>query len=141
MLPSAVPPSHLPHPPPPPPISNENFKTFNQHMSSDQECHCGSHQIDYFEHLASLQEATCTCGSADCGPTSQQQQQQSSFISSTLPKPLKGILKNSSNMIGSLSANGSFHGMSQTLPRDFDVLPFDTMPPCDDCLQKARYQV
>ena len=30
--------------------------------------------------------------------------------------------------------------MSYTLPRDFDVLPFDNMPPCDDCLQKARYQ-
>ena len=93
--------------------------------------------------MASLQrqqEAACTCGSADCGPPGSSQQP--SFVSSTLPKPLKGILKNSSgNMIGSFSANGSFHGMSYTLPRDFDVLPFDTMPPCDDCLQKARYQV
>jgi hypothetical protein len=28
--------------------------------------------------------------------------------------------------------------MSYTLPRDFDVLPFDNMPPCDDCLQVSR---
>ena len=91
--------------------------------------------MDYFEHLASMQEPACTCGSIECDSGSSSQQP--SFVSSTLPKPLKGILKNSSNMI---SVNGSFQGMSYTLPRDFDVMPFDTMPPCDDCLQKARYQ-
>ncbi len=104
---------------------------------SIQECHCASHQMDYFEHMAAMQEPTCTCGSIECESGNSQQP---SFVSSTLPKPLKGILKNSSNMIGSFSVNGSFPGMSYTLPRDFDVMPFDTMPPCDDCLQKARYQ-
>lgn len=126
-----------------------------------KECNCASHTIDYFEHMASLQQAACTCGSIDCSSAGnqqqqqqqvppphqlpqlqqQQQQQQPSFVSSTLPKPLKGILKNSGNMIGPFNgANGSYQGMSYTLPRDFDVLPFDNMPPCDDCLQKARYQ-
>ena len=41
-------------------------------------------------------------------------------------KPLKGILKKSSNA----------ENTSYTLPRD--VIPFDQMPPCDDCLQRAR---
>ena len=28
----------------------------------------------------------------------------------------------------------------QTLPRHLDVVPFDTVPPCDDCLKRARYK-
>ena len=30
--------------------------------------------------------------------------------------------------------------MCHTLPRHLDVVPFDTLPPCDDCLRHARYQ-
>ena len=65
----------------------------------------------------------------------QQQQQQHPFLyhhypaSSfcTLPKPpLKGILKNSQAASNSFSAT------------QLDVLPFDTVPPCDDCMERAR---
>jgi hypothetical protein len=51
--------------------------------------------------MASLQEAACTCGCEAANQQQQQQQQQQhhhlqhqqpSFVSSTLPKPLKGIL-------------------------------------------------
>ena len=51
----------------------------------------------------------------------------------TLPKPpLKGILKNSSggpSVFSMLSA-----------PIEVDVLPFDSVPPCDDCLKRARVE-
>ena len=55
------------------------------------------------------------------------------FYTSTLPKPpLKGILKNSNNYNG-----GS---MTTILPIEVDVIPFDTVPPCDDCMEKARVE-
>ena len=110
--------------------------------------------------------------------------------SSTLPKPLKGILKNKADQqlmiphpqYPSLLPDGAvaggidvlndnfytqFHEMAfmdpqqilplnimncnridqqqqqiqcQTLPRHMDVVPFDTVPPCDDCLKRARYK-
>ena len=115
--------------------------------------------------------------------------------SSTLPKPLKGILKNKADQqlmiphaqYPSLFPDGGveggidvlndnfytqFHEMAfidpqqmqqilplniincnrieqqqqpqqiqcQTLPRHLDVVPFDTVPPCDDCLKRARYK-
>ena len=108
--------------------------------------------------------------------------------SSTLPKPLKGILKNKANQqlmiphvqypqlfpdggtIDVLNDNfyTQFQEMAfieqqqqllplnimncnrleqahqqvhcQTLPRHLDVVPFDTVPPCDDCLKRARYK-
>ena len=65
---------------------------------------------------------------------SQQMQQQlqlqhEAFYSTTLPKaPLKGILKNSNQNGTSCS---TMH---------LDVIPFDTVPPCDDCMNKARVQ-
>ena len=114
--------------------------------------------------------------------------------SSTLPKPLKGILKNKETqqlMIPHVQYNpqlfqdggqptmdvlndpnfySQFHEMAfindqqqflplnimncnrlehlshsqqiqcQTLPRHLDVVPFDNMPPCDDCMKSARYK-
>ena len=109
--------------------------------------------------------------------------------SSTLPKPLKGILKNKADqqlIIPHLPNSQLFpeenmsvlndnfytrlHEMafnnqqqmlplnvmnynhleqtpqiqpnvtSHTLPRHLDVVPFDTLPPCDDCLKEARYK-
>lgn len=55
------------------------------------------------------------------------------FYTSTLPKPpLKGILKNSNNYSG-----GS---MTTIVPIEVDVVPFDTVPPCDDCMEKARLE-
>ncbi len=81
-------------------------------------------------------------------------------MSCTLPlKPLKGILKKSYN---NGPSNSPEVYMSATMPRGStmnhmvhgpvpgaimvpqpgtipgDVVPFDTVPPCDDCLQRAR---
>ena len=110
--------------------------------------------------------------------------------SSTLPKPLKGILKNKANQqlmiphvqypqlfpdggtidvlndnfytqfqemafidpqqqqqllpLNIMNCNGLEQAQQQahcqTLPRHLDVVPFDTVPPCDDCLKRARYK-
>lgn len=49
------------------------------------------------------------------------------FTTNTLPKPpLKGILKNTTSM--------SQHSIEP------DVVPFDTVPPCDDCMERARLE-
>ena len=65
----------------------------------------------------------CSCDAIEVPATSSERS--SSYNSCTLPlKPLKGILKKSNP------------DTSYTLPRD--VVPFDQMPPCDDCLQRAR---
>ena len=48
----------------------------------------------------------------------------------TLPRPpLKGILKNSSNPV-----------MLNQFPQEPDVIPFDNLPPCDDCMDRARVE-
>ena len=92
--------------------------------------------------------------------------------SSTLPKPLKGILKNANSakpvnvMSSTLSIPAAAQGdwpavqpppemlplnvmhchpaagliQPPPVPPPVDVVPFDTVPPCDDCMQRARYQ-
>ena len=83
----------------------------------------------------------CTCETIEVPTTSSERS--SSFNSCTLPlKPLKGILKKNKNQ----NHQGDFDQeiMSMTLPRDarftMEVIPFDQMPPCEDCLQRARHQ-
>ncbi|CAB4068416.1 CSPG4 [Lepeophtheirus salmonis] len=51
--------------------------------------------------------------------------------SMTLPKPLKGILKNRTNQSNTLMKGRVSPGLR-------DLVPFDTIPPCDDCVMKAR---
>lgn len=47
----------------------------------------------------------------------------------TLPRPpLKGILKNTSNTHVNMMA------------MEPDVIPFDNLPPCDDCMERARVE-
>ena len=122
----------------------------------------------------------CSCEAIEVPITSSER---SSFYNScTLPlKPLKGILKKSSNN----EPTPPFHHNSMTLPRgdihlhhqhslinphgnqfdphgnqfeshgnqfephggqfdphgtQFEVVPFDQVPPCDDCLQRARHR-
>ena len=58
----------------------------------------------------------------------QQQQQQQQTL------PLNVLNYNSSNQ--HFQSNLAYH----TLPRHLDVVPFDTVPPCDDCLKRARYK-
>ena len=66
----------------------------------------------------------CSCDAIEVPPATSSERS-SSYNSCTLPlKPLKGILKKSNP------------DTSYTLPRD--VIPFDQIPPCDDCLQRAR---
>ncbi len=60
----------------------------------------------------------------------------SSNFFSTLPKPpLKGILKNPSYPAGGGAMGTS---SSELLLAELDVLPFDNVPPCDDCVAKAK---
>ena len=50
--------------------------------------------------------------------------------SSTLPRPpLKGILKNNTSTT-----------MLTNMPLEPDVIPFDNLPPCDDCMERARVE-
>jgi len=94
---------------------------------------------------------SCSCEPIEVPTTSSERS--SSFNSCTLPlKPLKGILKKSANKLQQLGQHQDleeqFHMHSMTLPRDARfhhmsmteiVHPvFDQMPPCDDCLQRAR---
>jgi len=96
-----------------------------------------------------MEEPPCTCEMQEFSHNYEEPpvhnhfhlQPQGAFASATLPKQLKGILKKNTNGMGSISSNGSYTGMSYTLPREIDVVPFDNMPPCDDCLSTLRYQV
>ena len=52
------------------------------------------------------------------------------YSTSTLPKPpLKGILKNNTSTT-----------MLTNMPLEPDVIPFDNLPPCDDCMERARVE-
>ena len=58
--------------------------------------------------------------------------------SATLPKPpLKGILKNPSSSSVCNVQNQSAFSFSAS---ELDVAPFDTVPPCDDCMDRARLE-
>ena len=66
------------------------------------------------------------------------------YSSSTLPKPpppLKGILKNTAvaayPAAGAAAVTNS-SASNEHLFAEMDVLPFDNVPPCDDCVAKAK---
>ena len=65
------------------------------------------------------------------------------YSSSTLPKPpppLKGILKNTAVAAYPAAAAAVTNSSASTehLFAEMDVLPFDNVPPCDDCVAKAK---
>jgi hypothetical protein len=125
-----------------------------QMQQQQQETHQNHHQIEVIEsNMISLNnqcqltnccqvvppdsgiQPPCNCGAAadDSDMQMSNSDRSSSYTSCTLPlKPLKGILKKKSKHLAGLA------GLAMTLPRDFDVVPFDQVPPCDDCLQRAR---
>ena len=63
------------------------------------------------------------------------------YSSSTLPKPpppLKGILKNTQPAPQGHATCSAFSASAELLFAEMDVLPFDNVPPCDDCVAKAK---
>ena len=64
------------------------------------------------------------------------------YSSSTLPKPpLKGILKNTAAAATYPAApnwEACSSASAELLFAEMDVLPFDNVPPCDDCVAKAK---
>lgn len=62
------------------------------------------------------------------------------YSSSTLPKPpLKGILKNTAAAAYPAAPSADCSSASaELLFAEMDVLPFDNVPPCDDCVAKAK---
>lgn len=152
--------------PPPPPVT-----TASMELQQQQQLHAQLAQNDDL-----IEDEPC--GGEDCCPVDPEAMQapcnceavevpnaagtsgserSSSYNSCTLPlKPLKGILKkssNNSNMTLQLQPQ-QIQPNSMTLPRDYQVLqqnygavaagpeviPFDQVPPCDDCLQRARHR-
>ena len=58
------------------------------------------------------------------------------YSSSTLPKPpLKGILKNTAPIAYPAACSSA---SAELLFAEMEVLPFDNVPPCDDCVAKAK---
>jgi len=99
----------------------------------------------------------CSCETVPCTTTSSEHS--SSFNSCMLPlKPLKGILKKSSQnqsvtnqavvLLSSSSltqlspqdilCHGQQRQLKHQLQHQFEVVPFDQVPPCDDCMQHAQ---
>lgn len=99
-------------------------------------------------------QAPCNCEAVEVpgNALTSGSERSSSYNSCTLPlKPLKGILKKSSNN-SNMTLQLQPMNNSMTLPRDYvmqqqqnyqlppEVIPFDQVPPCDDCLQRARHR-
>jgi hypothetical protein len=107
------------------------------------------------ESEESMQLPHCNCEAVEVPCTATSSEHSSSYNSCTLPlKPLKGILKKSSQNQSATAANGPVVHLSSsslTLPQDIlcaghqfqnqftEVVPFDQVPPCDDCMQHARH--
>ena len=69
------------------------------------------------------------------------EEEEALYSSSTLPKPpppLKGILKNTQPAPSGHATCSSFSASAELLFAEMDVLPFDNVPPCDDCVAKAK---
>ena len=74
----------------------------------------------------------------------EEDEEEALYSSSTLPKPpppLKGILKNTAvaayPAAGAAAVTNS-SASTEHLFAEMDVLPFDNVPPCDDCVAKAK---
>ena len=103
----------------------------------------------------------CNCEAVEVPGTATSSEHSSSYNSCTLPlKPLKGILKKSSQSQSAPTtvvelSSSSLTRLQQLPPQDilchvkkpqskhlsnqFEVVPFDQVPPCDDCMQHARH--
>ena len=71
----------------------------------------------------------------------EEDEEEALYSSSTLPKPpppLKGILKNTQPVPQGHATCSSFSASAELLFAEMDVLPFDNVPPCDDCVAKAK---
>ena len=140
-----------------------NQQINNQDIIED----CQGESCCPIESEEAMQPPHCNCEAVEVPCTATSSERSSSYNSCTLPlKPLKGILKKSSNPnhsggglgLGGLGSNMGHPQMSLsslTLPRDmlchgqqllhqhpnqFEVVPFDQVPPCDDCMQRARHR-
>ena len=61
------------------------------------------------------------------------------YSSSTLQKPpLKGILKNTAAPYPAAPVAACSSASAELLFAEVEVLPFDNVPPCDDCVAKAK---
>ena len=58
------------------------------------------------------------------------------FINQQQMLPLNVMNYNHLEQAPQIQSNVACH----TLPRHLDVVPFDTLPPCDDCMKEARYK-
>ncbi len=149
---------------PPPPPQIQVSKEFQQ----QQQLHAQLEAPDDFEDepcggheccpVPEPVPESCNCEAVEIpgNGTATSSERSSSYNSCTLPlKPLKGILKKSNtNQLPVLPTNQQPYGIMQTLPRDLhqmqpqydlveaeaEIIPFDQMPPCDDCLNRARHR-